>query len=650
MNIKILDSWLREHLETEAKPAKIAEVLSLTSVSVEKIEEIGKDYLYEIEVTTNRPDLMSVIGLARETAVALLTEGVKAKFIERKKYTVKSSTQKFPVTIENDPKLVKRICAAVLSVKLDKSPQLIRDRLEASDIRSLNNVIDITNYIMRELGHPAHVFDLDRLTTKHLVIRESKKGEKIFTLDKKEHTLFGGEIVADNGEGEIVDLLGIMGTHNSVVTDGTQRVLLFVDNNDQHKIRRASMDLGIRSEAAVLNEKGVDPELAYDTLLRGIQLLEEVAGAKLESKVIDIYQHKSETKPIVISIEKINHVIGIEIPEKKVIEILEGLSFHIKKQGSMLTVTPPSARAQDITIPEDIIEEVARMYGYHRLPSILPPMPEVHPLHLSSNQFFWEKRVKNALKYWGFTEVFTSSIVSEDMLEVSLKDAVTLSNPLSNDMVALRTTLIPSLLQVVQENKSYESIRIFEMANTYIKRQKNLPLEVLTLSGILKKEGASFFEVKGIVEELFNDLGIIRYEFKKSESGGVGADIYTWGVKIGEIEVLDRNIIDFELNFDQIVKYALLKKTYTPLPKFPSAIENLRIAVSSDNEYATIVKTIQSASKLVRSVELLDTYENKKTFRIVYQSNEKSLTNQEIAEIREKIISVLKKHLHAEIS
>lgn len=650
MQIKILDSWLREHIDTKATPKQIADILSLTSVSVERLEQIGKDYLYDIEITTNRPDLMSIVGLAREAAVALNSEGITAKFVEKKIPEHKKSTSKFPLEVVNDPKLVNRITAAVVTVKLDKSPQLIRDRLEATDIRSINNVVDVTNYVMRELGHPMHAFDFDKLAANKIVIREAKKGEKIQTLDKKEYELLGGEIVADNGKEEIIDLLGIMGAQNSSVNDSTQRVLLFIDNNDQHKIRKASMNLGIRTDAAVLNEKGVDPELAPLTIARAIQLLEEIADGKLESGIFDIYPNKITSKSITVSFEKINQVMGVIVSEKRVVDILEGLNFKVIKNKDGVTVIPPSSRAHDIEIPEDIIEEVARIYGYHKLPSVLPPMSEVLPTNQASNPFYWEQRAKEALKYWGFTEVYTYSLVSEDMLEVATKDAVTLLNPLNNDMVYLRTTLIPSLLATLRDNRNIEKIQIFELANVYIKKGNDLPNEVFMLSGVIKHEHASFYKVKGILEGLFNDLGIKKYEFRKNENGEVGADIYIFGNKLGEIEILDRNIIDFEINFNELLKYVSSKKTYIPVPKFPAAVEDLRIAIDPGIEYSKIVSTIKKASTLVTRVELLDTYEDKKTFRITYQSRERNLTSVDLSELREKITDHLKQDLNAEVT
>lgn len=653
MQIKILDSWLREHLETAANAVKIGEILTLKSVSVERIEKVGSDYLYDIEITTNRPDLMSIKGLAREAAVALSTEGIPAKFIEKKPPTFTKSNTPFPVKIINDPKLVKRILAVTMSVKLDKSPQLIKDRLEATDIRSLNNVVDVTNYIMRELGHPAHVFDLDKLDSKKMIIREAKKGETLTTLDKKDYTLNGYEIVADDGTGKIIDLLGIMGTQNSVVTDNTKNIILFLDNNDLHKIRKTSMNLGIRTEAAIINEKGVDPELMEETLLRGVQLLSEIAEGVVTSEIIDIYPKAEKPESITVPFSKINSVIGIEIPEKQILEILTGLGFLVKHTKDSVTVTPPTVRALDMEIPEDVIEEIARMYGYHKLPSVLPTSTGIEPYNLLQNKFFWQTRIKEVLCSWGYSEVYTQSLVSEDMLEVPASDAVALSNPLANDMVYLRTTLTPGLLEAARQNthllKSVPSIKLFELSNVYQKRKKDLPLELLKLSLVIKQEDASFYELKGIVTSLFHVLGITSYEFKQAENT-TGAAIYINSEKIGDVEVIDKNVVSCELDFDLLFKNIITKKTFIPINKFPPAVEDLRIEIQPSIEYKKIYDVIKTASKLVVDIQLIDTYEDKKTFRITYQSKERNLTTADIVDSRDKIVTALKKELGAEMS
>lgn len=650
MNIKILDSFLREHLKTKATPQKIAEKLSLSSLSVERIEKYKDDYVYEMEITTNRPDLFSVIGVAREAAAVLPQYGFDTEFIplkiDRNEFNISS---KFPIEIVNDEKLVNRICAVVMEVEINDSPSYIKERLEASDIRSLNNVIDVTNYITRFIGHPAHVFDFDRLNTKKLLIREAEKGEKITTLDGKNFTLNGKEIVAVNDKDIIVDLLGIMGLENSVVTEKTKKILYFIDNNEPHHIRNASMDLGIRTEAATINEKGIDPELSMDALLYGIRLFEKIANGKQVSEILDIYPNKPKEKTIEVSFEKIAKVLGISIKPEKMAKYLEDLGFKTTLNNKSMRVSIPSFRANDVDIEEDIIEEVARLYGYHNLPSNLPPIEESEVSKPVVDEFYWEKRVKNALKYWGFTETYTYSFVGESMYEGPIEDAVEINNPLTEDMVYMRNSLIPSLLNVVYENKSTEDLKIFEIANVYHKKTNDLPNEVLMLSGVLKKKNANFYEVKGVVEQLLQDLGIKNVLFKKSEKAGIGASLYINKNYLGEIEVLDTNIIDFELNFQEILKHATLKKEYKPFAKFPPIIEDLSVVTEPDIKTTDLIENIKSQSNLVVDVSLKDTYLSTRTFRIIYQDPEKNLTNEDVSKIRNKIISSLEKDFQAKI-
>lgn len=669
MKIKILDGWLKEYVETKARPQSIAEKLSLTSVSIERIEEYKGDSLYDIEVTTNRPDLMSVVGLAREAAAVLPQFDISAKFNPPKLSEPKPLSTKPLITIQNDPKLVNRVCAAILEVRVKPTPQEIVDRLEASDIRSLNNLIDVTNYVMRTIGHPTHVFDFDRLNTKKLTIRESKKGEEIETLDGKKHVLPGGDIVAVDENGRIVDLLGVMGLENSIVTDQTKRILFFIDNNNPAKMRKTSMSLGIRSEAVQLNEKGLDPDLAMDALLYGIALYEKIADGKLLAPIIDIYLNKPKKKIVKVSEETLRREIGVEIPEKKILEILKSLNLspvilasdEVARPESPTMRDPGQARMtksiecaiptyrNDLGIEEDIIEEIARVYGYHNLPSNIPPLTIAETKPLGSDPFYWENRIKEALKYWGFTEVYSYSMVAESMYEGPLDDAVKLRNPLDEDHVYMRNTLVPSLLQVINENKNRKTVRIFEIANIYQKNGTNLPTETRLLAGVLKKPDASFYEVKGTIEQLFWDLGIRETSFKPTSRGGVGADVHIGREDIGSIEVFDDDLIDFELNLELITKHATLKKTYNPLAKYPPVIEDLALIVSEDEQTGNIIETIKSQNDLIVEVSLLDKYETTRTFHIVYMDRSKNLSAEEVAEIRNKIIEKLRDKYKAKL-
>lgn len=647
MNIKILDSWLREYLDTKATATDIARELSLTSVSIERTEKIGADYVYDIEVTTNRPDLMSVIGIAKEAGATLPEQGIEARFIKHKFPEVPTAEISFPIEIINDPKLVNRIMAVVMEVEIGESPKEIKDRLETSGIRSLNNVIDVTNYVMREIGHPCHVFDYDLLLTKKIAIRAAKAGEEVITLDGKTHKLLGGDIIAVDDNGNIIDLLGVMGTANSVVQNNTKRIVFFLNNNNPHAIRKTSMSLGIRTEAAIINEKGIDPELMDVAFKRGVELYKQIAKGKVVTKTLDIYPNKSKSHKITLTNEKVNKILGIKIDPKKSAEILTRLGFEVKLNKETLVVEVPTVRADEVKIDEDIVEEIARVYGYHKLPSVLPGFMSSKTKSYN-DKFYFEEKVKNALKYWGFIEIYTYSLVSERQFVGPIEKALKLKNPLSEDMEYLRNSLIPSLIQVIDFNKSTEDINIFELANIYKKREGDLPEETSMLGGVIKKRNNSFYEVKGIVEQLLNDLGISNYKFKQRKDGP-GADVLIDQKLIGYVEIFSNEIIDFELNFDEILKHANNKKVYKPLAKFPRLIEDITFVLDPTIQTSDVVEEIKLQSFLITDVSLKDIYETSRTFHIIYQSQDKNLTSNDIGEIRKEIINSIENKFDAKV-
>lgn len=648
MNIKILDSWLRDYLITDAKPSEIANALSLTSVGIERIEKWKQDYLYDIEITTNRPDLASVIGIAREAAAVLPEFGFKANFrppVLPSKVTPETSEKKDQprLTIVNDPKLVNRICAVILSVTMKDSPEKITDRLESGDIRSLNNIVDVTNYVMRTIGYPTHVFDYDRLNTTKLTIKASKRGDIITTLDGKEHELPGGDIIAVDDSDRIVDLLGIMGLENSVVTPDTKRIVLFINHDNPHKIRKTSMTLGIRTEAAQLNEKQLDPELVKDALLFGIDAYKKLADGKILSEIIDIYPNKPKEKSVSVDEDTINRMLGLTLPLQKAASILEKLGFQTTIKGKTITAGVPTFRLEDISIPEDLVEEIARIYGYQNIPNVLPPFSADTTTRISQEPFYWEAKVKNALKYWGFTEVYTYPMVSETLYEGDTDAAVKLKNPLGEDFVYMRKTLVPSLLKVIEENKKATALRIFEIGNVYEKNGNKLPLQTQHLAIVIKEPKVSFFETKGVLEQLATDLGIRSLSVKALDQSGLESGIFLGKTQIGTIETLDENLVNLELHFETFIKHATTHKTFTPLRKYPPVIEDLAFEVDESIPTGEIIETITKSDKLVSEVSLLDKYQSSRTFHILYRHPERNLTVKEVGKIRENIIASLKK-------
>ena len=675
MNILVPDSWLREHLKTKAKVAKIAEYLSLCSQSVEKTTKVGDDWVYEIEVTTNRPDCLSVYGIARELNAILprfkIATKLRSLSTNHHSLPIKNSLP-LEVKIAN-PSLCPRFTALIFDdINIKPSPKIVQERLEKSGIRALNNVVDISNYLMLELGQPMHTFDYDKIRGAKMILRESAGGEKITTLDGQIRPLPDGTIIIEDGGGRIVDLCGIMGGENSAVDEKTKRVLLFIQTYDPMKIRRTCQLLSFRTEAAQRFEKGVDPQGVILSMEKAIAMFEKNCGAKVASNLIDIYPNPPKQKKIILSQEKLNQVMGIkiELPEAK--KILESLGFVVKLETGnwKLETLVPHWRDNDIAIPEDLIEEIARIYGYHNLPSLLPT-GEI-PQQKKSFTFVWENKVKEALKFWGFSETFNYSMVSESTLviaEINPAECLKIANPLSEDWIFMRPSLIPSLLEVVTKNQPETSeIQMFELANVYIPTTSDkLPDEILMLSGALT--GNQFFQVKGIIEALLAELGITHYNFtsyqlKKTFYGKIFHPFRTAEITIGQDSLgivgeinpiilarfgIKGRVVVFDLDFNELVKYATTTKKYTPVPKYPAIIEDLAFVVPEKTLVGEMIQLIKSTSLIIQSVELLDSYKDTRTFRITYQSEKKTLSDKEIEKIRKKIIEAISKKFRAKI-
>ncbi|PJB88602.1 hypothetical protein CO083_02205, partial [Candidatus Roizmanbacteria bacterium CG_4_9_14_0_8_um_filter_34_12] len=415
MNIKITHSWLLEYLETKATPQQIQEYLSLCGPSIERIEKVGDDWIYEIEITSNRIDTVSVVGIAREAGAILSRFNIPARF---KPPQIKAPIDNpvLPFTIKDPKNLCNRLMAVVMNnVSVENSPEYIKNRLLVAGIRSLNNLVDITNYVMLEIGHPTHVFDYDRIKTNNFLIRQAKKGEKITTLDEKTYELFENDIIIDDGTGKIIDFPGIMGTANSVVTNETKRIVFFIESNDSVAIRKSSMTHGIRTMAASINEKYPDINLVKTALFRGIELFEKYAKAKVASKIFDIYPNPVQDKKIEISYEYLTERIGVTIPVNKIKDILLNLGFKIYEKNNKLEITDPSFRFHDVSQPEDIVEEIARIYGYHNIPSQLPPMVYIKQPEDTERLFQYQQVIKTYLKHQGCFEVMNYSACSQDL-------------------------------------------------------------------------------------------------------------------------------------------------------------------------------------------------------------------------------------------
>lgn len=646
MQILIPDSWLKEYLSTNASVKDIARCLSLCGPTVDRVNKVEKDFVYDVEVTTNRVDSMSVYGIAREAAAILPQFGFKAKLKSYKTSSVKHS-KNLDIKIVNNPKLCHRILAIKLSdVKLGPSPKWLQDRLIKVGQRPLNNAIDISNYVMWEVGHPTHVFDYDRITEKKIVVREAKRGEELIALDGEKYKLNGGEVVFDNGKGEIIDLPGIMGTQNTVVTKETKNVLLWIESIKSEKIRHASMGLNIRSQAAVLNEKQVDPEQGLPAIEKGVELFVRLTKAKVASKLVNIYPKKRKPKSIRLEKSFIDDRLGVNIPKSEIKKYLQSLEFETGWSGNKLRVKAPSFRSHDISIPEDIVEEIARIYGYYKLPSRL--MSTSLPEKPTGSPFDFENKIKNILKSLGGAEIYAMSLVPKEWVD---KNALNIKNPLGSDSEYLRTTLMHSLVDAAVKNTATtDPFHLFEISNVYLPRRKDLPQEKMMLAGLFVN--ADYRTAKGLVESMFNQLNIstsIKQIDSKYFKPAHRIEVFSSNTKLGQFGVLEDGQVYYEFEVKLIIKLHKQFPTYKPIPKYPSQIEDITLVLPERTKVGDVQATMLGSSKLITRTELTEIYKDSYTFRVHYQHPKKTLTDKEVSKVRKDILKILNRIFGAEL-
>ncbi len=641
MDILIPDIWLREHVKTKATNKTIAQKVSLCGPSIEKISGQKKEAVYHTEITTNRVDAMSVHGFAREVSAILPRFGIEAKFIDYPKYKLKI-TDKLKMEIKPDPLLVNRVMAVKIGdIKNTKSPDWMKKRLELCGMRSLNLAVDITNYVMLECGHPTHVFDWDRVQSQGFYFRLSEKGERIVSLENKTYTLKGGDIVIANKNGEIVDLPGIIGAQNSIVTKDTKNILFFIDNNDPVKIRKTSMDLAIRTYAAALNEKGVDPGLAELAMGRAIDLFKKIGKASLKSDIYDWFTNAKQQKEIKVEKIQIENILGTTLTKKEISGTLKPLGFIPTWYGDTLNVKVPTFRDNDIQIPEDIAEEIARIHGYFKIPSVLPvgKLPNAK----TSGIYAFENKIKKYLTAFGGHEVYCLSLVSR---KEAGEHALKLKNPMGSDFEYLRTSLYPSLLRATQTNiRDKNSFMLYEIANTYIDRRGNLPWENPKLGVIFHNQ--SFRTAKGVFELLLEKLNI-KYNLEFSSTWFMAKDkstsVYAHGKNLGTFGISIDNHPYFELDINGLYAIHKPNPAFRPIPKYPAQIEDITISVKGSILLGNVINNLKKQSSKVSQVELIDQYQNNYTFRIYYQDPKQTLSDKDVNVERKKLISYLNKN------
>ncbi len=657
MDIIITEKSLRTFLKTDAKIDKIIEHLCNSGPTVDRFHKSKGDTTMEIEIITNRIDSASVFGVARE-ANAILTQNKIKSSLTNNPYSHKidtheSKTEKLNFKIA-DPKLVKRFTAVSISnVNVKDSPKSVSELLVSSGQRPINNLVDATNEATLLYGTPSHVFDKDKLSLQSLIVRESKKGESLYTLDDARIELQEGDIIIEDASGKIVDLCGVMGGQAAVVDSHTKNILLIVPIYNPQKIRKTSLFHQKRTLAAQIYEKGPDTEICLQVLDLIAKNISDRAGGKVSSKVYDFQDSKSKSKSVSLKLSWLNTFAGIKIGKQEVLSILKNLGFTDSKiSEENLTTTVPSFRDNDINTREDLAEEIIRIYGYYKIPSTLPPLTKTP--RPTSTIFHLERKIKSILVTSSFNEVYNSSLISQKLIEVTGLnpiDHLKLKNCLSEDLEYLRTSLVPSSLQNHLNNKGKSKLdnNFFELSNVYLPVAKEtLPKET---SSLIISTSKNILTLKSDLEKLFNLLNFTNYEFVQPSKNNQAylsdqnsADIFINKTLIGQIGEI-KTLISKSLGIPNTVSVAEVNievlntltpdQKYIPISEYPSL--NMDVTITSSKPIGEIIKVIYNTNSNIKSVLYKDTYKTNKTFEIIVESLTQNLTQQDADKIRENI-------------
>lgn len=622
-----------------------------------------EDTVFDIEVTTNRPDAMSIVGLAREAGA--VEAGRFHAPVTSSELRTSNSELELHVSVK-EPELCLRYQAVVMEgVQVGPSPWWLQKRLLLAGHRPVNNVVDITNYLLLELGQPMHAFDYDRLAGGEIVVRRAKEGESLTALDGKTYQLTPEHLVIADAK-KPVAVAGVMGGLDTGTTEATTRIVLECATFEPVSVRRTARTLSLYSDAQQMFEKGLSTEATAPVLARAVQLVEQLAGGRVASSMVDVREEAYQSLLFPFDPKEVNARIGIEIPVSDQLRMLESLGFTLQSEGDAYLATVPYWRDHDIEDSVDFTEEIARIYGYHRLPTTLPsaslePLAH-HPL------LIWQDRIKTILAGAGCTELYHYSFASEaDLTDWGFapSDALSFFNPLSVDEKYLRLSLVPSVLRSIERNQGVRSSALlFELANVYTPRKGDLPLEEphIVIAGY--GEGHDLSHVKGVFERLMREMGIKDITLDREHLShhwhpGRSAVIKKDGVILGffgelapELQErfgLNHRVTLCVLHLAHLVPFASLSKTFVPIPEFPSVKRDVAFVVDRRLEYGVIEKTLVGVHALLRAVEPFDVYEGpgvdagKKSMalHLELRSDEHTLGSEEIAEVLSTVKRVL---------
>ncbi len=663
-----------------------------TAIGIPAKEVLGlDDVVLEFELTANRGDCFSVWGLVREVAV-LTGNTPKWPEIKVDENEPENTSDMVSVNIEA-PELCYRFSSRVLkNVKIGPSPEWMQQRLEGAGIRAINNVVDVTNFVMVELGQPMHAYDYDQVAGHTLIARKAVAGENLHTLDDSSRLAKGEELVIADSE-KPAGLAGVMGGLESEVTENTTTVILEAAAFNGPSIRRTSRSCGLHSEASGRFERGVDVTETQRALNRAAQLLQEMGACTVTKGIVDVYPEPKQPVSVYFTAEQINNRLGTDIPAEKMVEILESLCFGVTAEGEGYRVSVPSWR-NDVTFMEDLSEEIARIYGFDNIHAGKPQGCMVQGRQSERQEFIDMSRL--CLSYMGMSEELSFSFTSPDMLDKmnlpadhELRKAIPIMNPLTDEYPLVRTSLIASVLENAVRNisRKNEDLKLFDIAPVFYPKQlplTELPIESVKIAGLMcgrryplgwnndNNAQIDFYDAKGIVEEYLDKITVNRYTveagehyamhpgktalFKKGKE--VIAAVGELHPKIAENMGITKKCYIFDMDVDVLMKYMSKKITIEQLPKFPGITRDLAMLVDANVTEAEIERVIsKNAGNLFKGVTLFDVYtgkqveEGKKSiaFTMQFQSNERTLTDKEVDEAFQNILAAVQKEFNAEL-
>jgi phenylalanyl-tRNA synthetase beta chain len=692
--MKFTFSWLKEFVDFTGSAEELAKLLTMAGLEVESIaplHEAGNghdDQVFEVAVTPNRGDCLGIAGIAREVGALSGADLQKQPTNAPKRDS--SINKRISLTIENAGLCARYSARIVDGVRIAPSPSWLSARLEACGIRAINNVVDVTNYVMLETGQPLHAFDLDRLPHKRIVVRKAKELAKFTTLDGVVRELAHEDLLICDDERPVA-LAGLMGGMDSEVTDSTRSLLLESANFAPASIRRTAKRLALHSEASHRFERGVDPEGTLAAANRAVYLLGEVAGGKPMAGSADSYPGKTKPPVIVLREERIEKLLGLKLDGKQAERLLRsiGMTTTRHKSNRSLRVIPPPSRS-DISREADLIEELARLYGYDRIPSTLPLL---RPSGGKNDSLLgWERKARALMTGEGLVEVINLPFTTEPLnrsfpgLWEGAPTPVEVLNPLAKDHGQMRHSLLPGLIENLRLNLAHrvESFAAYHLGKTFQLSPRSEPIERQCLAGLLHGPRArrglgqsgeaprGFLDCKGLVEallDLFHLRELSTWSATSIESlhPGQTATLYLRGQRAGVVGQLHPDACErlevppssvFELDFEKLLEYAPRRITSHALPRFPAVERDMAIVVDRDFASQQVIIWIKNLGEaLIENVEVFDQYlgapipEGKKSlaYKVSYRAGDRTLTDQEVNSLHRTLVEGIGKTFGAEM-